>query len=91
MPRFVVYGLYADPPQIVMDIVDAEDDEAAALKVKEVRGPEYVEDSTVDIEDAIAGLVELKQQDAAKTEGDLEDLRVRFAAPKIDRPKLRLV
>lgn len=62
MTRFIVYGYYTDEPQVVADVVDAVDRDAAEVAVKHARGgdnSDYTCDGVDPLDVTIRGLLAL--------------------------------
>jgi hypothetical protein len=83
LERYQVYGYYTDEPQVVVDVVDAESDEAAEALVKKARGGDrngYTPDGAELLSDTLKNLQKVVRQSAEKVAKDLAELAAQYPA-----------
>ena len=83
MDRYIVLGLYLDPPQVVEDVVDAANEDAAAQIVMharaEAQGSGYRYFSAQSLADAVAYFHDVARWPAADVARGVENLATQYA------------
>jgi hypothetical protein len=77
LTRYIVFGYYTEDPQVVLDIVDAENDEAAEERIKWARNASstgYVADGAETLDDYVERYKDLQQRSAEDTEAAINEL-----------------
>jgi hypothetical protein len=82
MTRFQVFGYYTDEPQVVIDLVDAENEDTAIAKVEHARGGPssgYTNDGAQDLSDAFEQMKDLMQRSEADVAQGIAELAAQYA------------
>jgi hypothetical protein len=77
MPRYLVHGYYTDEPQVTVDLIDADDADAAEAAITKARGGKdrgYVCDGADDLEESYQHIVKCRSMTAEAVAADVAEL-----------------